>query len=147
MKNIIDTSEIISFAESLSGSAKELKRSENKFLRTQGTKLRRKTAQRARTTVRKTAVDRKKYKREAGQYHKSIKRGKVYVQNGDKQIRVYSNDPIAHLIEDGYTPKLRNKKAGPHQMGKKVFETARNSFEPDFQKAAEEFIDEVIDTI
>ena len=32
-------------------------------------------------------------------------------------------------------------------MGKKVFETARNSFEPDFQKAAEEFIDEVIDTI
>ena len=55
-----------------------------------GSKLRRKTAQQARATVNRTAVHRKEYDRAAGQYHKSIKRGKVYTKDGQMRIRVYS---------------------------------------------------------
>lgn len=88
MKEIIDVSELLEFAESLTENSKQLKNMEKKMLREQGTKLRRKTAQRARATVRKAAVNRKKYQRVAGQYHKSIKRGKIYEENGLVKIRV-----------------------------------------------------------
>ena len=144
MRNIIDTSEIIEFAESLNDNTRQMKRLEKKMLREQGTKLRRKTAQRARASVKKTAVHRRRYERAAGQYHKSIKRGKAYDKSGALQIRVYSNDPIAHLIEDGYTPKLRDGTSGTHQPGKKVFEKAREHFEPEFHAAIENFVDEVM---
>ncbi len=147
MKEIIDASELLEFAESLTENSKQLKNMEKKMLREQGTKLRRKTAQRARATVRKAAVNRKKYQRVAGQYHKSIKRGKIYEENGLVKIRVYSNDPIAHLIEDGWTPVLRNKKKGQKQTGKKVFEKSMEAFAPEFETAAADLVSEVIDDI
>ena len=147
MRNVIDTSELVSYAEVLSSLPDDLKKEQKKFMRKQGSNLRRKTAQQARATVRKTAVKRKKYQREAGHYHKSIKRGKLYEENGAQCIRVYSSDPVAHLIEDGYTPVLRNKRQGEKQQGKKVFEKARGNFESEFESATENMIDEVISNL
>ncbi len=57
------------FAERLGTQPKELLKAQKKMLRTSGTKLRRKTAQRARADVRRTAVHRPKYDRKAGDYH------------------------------------------------------------------------------
>ena len=100
-----DCSELFDFSEKLLAQPKELEKAQKKLLRDQGSKLRRKTAQQARASVNRTAVKREKYEREAGHYHKSIKRGRVYTKLGQMRIRVYSNDPIGHLVEQEWTPK------------------------------------------
>lgn len=63
------------------------------------------------------------------------------------RIRVYSSDEIGHLIEDGWTPKLRDGSKGSYQAGKKVFAKAAEEFEPEFESAAEDMVDELIDKI
>ena len=85
-----DLSKLDDFTDSLIQASKEANKVQEKFLRDQGSKLARKTKQRARVEINKTAVNRKKYTREAGHYHKSIKRGKVYKKDGAQQVRVYS---------------------------------------------------------
>ena len=80
--------------------------------------------------VRRTAVHRPKYDRNAGDYHRSIKRGKVNKRDDEMRIRVYSSDKIGHLIEDGWTPELRDGSKGSYQAGKKVFAKAAEEFEP-----------------
>ena len=104
MRDGFDCSELMDFAERLGAQPKEMLKAQKKMLRTSGTKLRRKTAQRARADVRRTAVHRPKYDRKAGDYHRSIKRGKVNKRDDEMRIRVYSSDKIGHLIEDGWTP-------------------------------------------
>ena len=87
------------------------------------------------------------YEREAGHYHKSIKRGRVYTKLGQMRIRVYSNDPIGHLVEKGWTPKARDGSHGKKQDGKNVFEEAAKGFDEQFQQAAEDALDEVINKL
>ena len=103
--------------------------------------------QRARADVRRTAVHRPKYDRKAGDYHRSIKRGKLNKEDDTLRIRVYSSDKIGHLIEDGWTPKFRDDSRGSPQAGKKVFAKAAEEFEPEFESAAEDMVDELIDKI
>ena len=80
-------------------------------------------------------------------YHRSIKRGKLNKEDDTLRIRVYSSDEIGHLIEDGWTPKLRDGSKGSYQAGKKVFAKAAEEFEPEFESAAEDMVDELIDKI
>ena len=147
MRDGFDCSELMGFAERLGAQPKEMLKAQKKMLRTSGTKLRRKTAQRARADVRRTAVHRPKYDRKAGDYHRSIKRGKLNKEDDTLRIRVYSSDEIGHLIEDGWTPKLRDGSKGSYQAGKKVFAKAAEEFEPEFESAAENMVDELIDKI
>ena len=140
----IDLSELDEFTDRLIQSSTEANTVQKKVLRDQGTKLRRKTAQRARVEVHKTRVERPKYVREAGTYHKSIKRGKLHTKNGALRIRVYSSDPIGHLIEDGWTPRARDGRKGSTQRGKEVFDKAYEDFAPEYEADAEEMIDEMI---
>lgn len=102
-------SEIYAFADALKDADKETSKKVKKLLREQGTKLRRKTAQKARAAVKKRAVHRKEYERAAGTYHKSIKRGKLYYRDKAVCIRVYSSDPVAHLHEYGWRVKKRRQ--------------------------------------
>ena len=139
-----DLSKLDDFTDSLIQASKDANKVQEKFLRDQGSKLARKTKQRARVEINKTAVNRKKYTREAGHYHKSIKRGKVYKKDGAQQVRVYSGDPVGHLIEDGWTPKLRNGKLGGHQDGENILAASFEAFVPQFEKDSEEMIDEMI---
>ena len=132
-----DCSELFDFSEKLLAQPKALEKAQKKLLRDQGSKLRRKTAQQAR----------EKYEREAGHYHKSIKRGRVYTKLGQMRIRVYSNDPIGHLVEKGWTPKARDGSHGKKQDGKNVFEEAAKGFDEQFQQAAEDALDEVINKL
>lgn len=142
-----DCSELMEFAEQLGAQPKELEKVQKKLLRDEGSKLRRNTVQQARATVNRTAVHRKEYDRAAGQYHKRIKRGKVYTKLGQMRIRVYSNDPIGHLVEKGWTPKARDGSRGKKQDGKNVFEEAAKGFDEQFQQAAEDALDEVINKL
>lgn len=142
-----DCSELMEFAEQLGAQPKELEKVQKKLLRDEGSKLRRKTAQQARATVNRAAVHRKEYDRAAGQYHKSIKRGKVYTKDGQMRIRVYSGDPIGHLVEQGWTPKARDGSRGKKQLGREVFDKAAQGFDEQFQQAAEDALDEVINNL
>lgn len=133
-------SEIYAFADALRDADKETTKKVKKLLRDHGTKLRRKTAQKAR----KQAVHRKGVERAAGTYHKSIKRGKLYYRGKAVCIRVYSSDPVAHLHEYGWRVKKRDKRTGKLMEGKKVFDSARDEYAPTFAAAVEELADEVI---
>ncbi|MDR3767621.1 MAG: HK97 gp10 family phage protein [Butyricicoccus sp.] len=143
----IDLSELMDFADRLDGAGQSMEKRERKFLQQQGNKLKRKTAQKARAEVRKTRVERADYTREAGTYHKSIKRGKVHTKDGAQRVRVYSSDPVGHLIEDGWTPKARDGSRGTKQPGKQVFDKAYEAYAPEYEADAEEMVDEMIDKI
>lgn len=106
-----------------------------KFLRKSGTKLRKKTIDQAKKTV-------KKY---TGKYLESIKTGKVYEFKGNLSLRVFSASPHAHLIESGHrivTPSGREKGFKP---GYHVFEKAAKNFEDEFAEDTENFIQELLD--
>lgn len=137
-------SELFAFASELQDGGKETEKKVKKLLRDQGTKLRRKTAQKARAEVHKQAVHRKGFDRAAGTYHKSIKRGKLYYRGKAACIRVYSSDAVAHLLEYGWRPKARDGSRGTFQSGRKVFNSARDEFAEEFNEAVEELADEVI---
>lgn len=135
----IDLHELNDFANRLEQVDKQKEKERKKFIRKQGSELRKKTVKEARANVRKKAVVRRSWTRTAGQYHKSIKRGRYYEYGGADCIRVYSSDKIAHLIELGFTPVLRDHSRGRHVGGKNVFGNAKSSFEHQFQAACEEF--------
>lgn len=92
-------------------------------------KIMRKVGSKARTTVAKRA--RKDVKKLTGNYHKSWKRGKVFIGNGGAMVvRVYNASPHAHLIEDGHI--VKNEKDGPalgFAPGKRVLEKGMREFD------------------
>lgn len=135
----IDLRELEEFADRLGQIEKNKEKERKQFIRKRGTELRKRTVREARANVKKRAVTRKKWTRVAGEYHKSIKRGKYYEYGGADCIRVYSSDKIAHLIELGYIPVLRNKRRGSSVAGKAVFEKAEESYKASFEKACEGF--------
>jgi hypothetical protein len=109
-----------------------------KFIRKEGTQLRKVTVKNARAKV----------KKKTGNYFKSIKKGRAYIYqgNGGTSIRVYASTriaPHAHLIEKGhrYIDKdgKENLKKGYH-----VFENSEKEFEGQFYNDIENFIDDVI---
>lgn len=153
MDDGFDIREFEKFAKNLLDIAdKEMPKESKKFLREEGTKLKRKTLAKAKQKVKKNT----------GKYYESIKRGKVYYYKptGSNAIRVYSAAPHGHLIEFGHRAvsggKLsRGKKKGTGYVvqkdgqevfvpGKYVFESAQREFTDDFYKDAETFIDEVV---
>lgn len=147
MRDGFDCSELMDFAERLGAQPKEMLKAQKKMLRTSGHKAAPENGSACPADVRRTAVHRPKYDRKAGDYHRSIKRGKLNKEDDTLRIRVYSSDEIGHLIEDGWTPKLRDGSKGSYQAGKKVFAKAAEEFEPEFESAAEDMVDELIDKI
>lgn len=106
------------------------------FLRNEGTKLRRFTVKEARTKV----------KQLTGNYVKGIKRGKVYIYEGDTtSVRVYGSSPHSHLIEYGHRNVTKSGEEVGYVKGKRVFETSRKQFEPIFHADCEDFVDDLLD--
>lgn len=143
----LDFAELEDFAARLRNISREAGKAQRKFLREEGAKLRRKTVRRARAEVGKARVVRPTYVREAGTYHKRIKRGKVYVKHGAQQVRVYTGDSIGHLIENGWTPKGRDGSRGDTQEGKEVFSKTYEEFASEFEADAEEMVDEMMQSL
>ena len=151
----IDLSELDEFTDRLIRTSKEASKVQRRFLQQQGNKLKRKTKAQARVVGIKTKT---------GNYMKRIKRGKVWrSRNGAQAVRVYSNAPHAHLIEEGHDQTVNpgkgrgnghgvrpgkgiGRKVG-HVKGREVFLKAGNAFEPEYDRACEEAIDEMINAI
>lgn len=148
----IDLSELDEFTDRLIQSSKEASKAQRKFLQQQGNKLKRKTLKQMRL---------KGIQEKTGNYKRHIKRGKVWKErNGAQAVRVYSNAPHAHLIEDGHDQTVNpgkgkgnghgvkpgngiGRKVG-HVEGREVFLEAYEAFAPEYARASEEAVDEMI---
>lgn len=136
MSDEFDIHELTGFEQELIKLANDtMPKESKKFLRTEGSKLRKNTLAKAKEKV----------KKDTGNYFKSIKRGKVYDYDGSLAIRCYSSAPHAHLIEKGH--RIVDKKGNEHgfEDGKYVFEEAEQEFQSTYYSDCEEFIDEVLD--
>ena len=68
-------------------------------------------------------------KKDTGNYHKSFKRGKVFIDpEGDITARVLNTSPHGHLIEDGHRQVVDGQEVG-FVRGKKVVEKGMKEFE------------------
>ncbi len=96
-------------------------------------------------------VAKAKVKKKTGTYHKRIKKGKVYKDdNGTWGVRIYSNAPHAHLIEDGYDLVKGGKKGKGGKVigrvkGKKVFSKFEKDYAKHFHKECENLVDELLE--
>ena len=136
----IDTSQLDGFARELLNMANDkLPKESKKFLRKEGTKLKKKTWSKAKALTNK----------KTGNYYKGIKRGKVYHYRDKKNnsIRVYGGSPHAHLIEYGHRQVSKNGVETGFVEGKHVFEKAKNEFEPEYNKDCEQFLNEVVEEL
>jgi hypothetical protein len=137
MSNEFDLNELDEFMNELIKLAeKKMPTETKKFLRQEGNKLRKMTLNEAKSSV----------KKDSGEYHKGIKRGKVYKFEGDQMsIRVYNSKPHAHLIEYGHRQVTKDGKEVGFVKGKRVFERAAKKFEAEYYSDIEDFLDELLD--
>jgi hypothetical protein len=138
MADGFDITELTNFEKGLLKLAHEtMPKETKKFLRVEGTKLRKKTLAKAKQKV----------KKDTGYYLKSIKRGKVYLYrvNGALSIRVYSAAPHAHLIEDGHRQVTKDGKEVGFVQGKHVFKDSEKQFTNEYFNDVQKFIDNVLD--
>ena len=136
----IDTSELDAFSRELLRMANDkLPKESKKFLRKEGTKLRKKTLSKAKSLTNK----------KTGNYYKGIKRGKIYHYRDKKNnsIRVYGGSPHAHLIEYGHRQVSKNGVESGFVEGKHVFEKAKNEFQSEYNKDCEQFLNEVVEEL
>lgn len=136
--------------EDLENSGKNFSKTGKQHMRKEVRKLQRKT----RAAARKAGI-------KSGMYTKSIKAGKAWEKNKNFGARVYSGAPHAHLVEEGHDqvqnpPKAVGRGVIPgkgigevigHVDGRWVFQSARESFAPQFHKDTEDWLDEVVDEI
>lgn len=121
------------FADHMASQGKSLSKRAKKMMRQQGTQLKRQTLRQMRILNIRTIT---------GNYKAGIRRGKLYEQDGATLIRVYSNAPHAHLIEDGHMVETKN--GSKKVPGRQVFARAAEAHAPKFQEACEDLLDEVI---
>ncbi|MCG7410579.1 HK97 gp10 family phage protein [Paenibacillus sp. ACRRX] len=133
----IDFGELDELSKQLMRTAsKKYPRETRKFLRDQGTKLKRATTKKAKQKV----------KKKTGFYLKGIKRGKVYKFAGqDTSVRVYNSMPHSHLIEQGH--RIVGKDGSEHgfERGKFIFKQAAAEFQDEFTKNCEQFVTDLLE--
>ncbi|MFR4239404.1 MAG: hypothetical protein ACLT2F_01920 [Butyricicoccus sp.] len=146
MRDGFDCSELMDFAERLGAQPKEMLKAQKKMLRTSGKSCagKRLSVPGLMCAVQPSIVQSMTVRQATITEASS---GKLNKEDDTLRIRVYSSDEIGHLIEDGWTPKLRDGSKGSYQAGKKVFAKAAEEFEPEFESAAEDMVDELIDKI
>lgn len=134
-----DVSELSNFEKKLLNMAADFEKGKHakKFLRTEGTKLRKQTSAKAKGKV----------KKDTGDYFKSIKRGRVYLYQGNRawSIRVYSGAPHAHLIEKGHRQVTKDGKEVGFVQGKHVFEDSEKQFTNEYFNDVQNFLDDLLD--
>lgn len=149
MSEGFDTSNLDRWAKMLKLTEEQVQTLKKSFLQKEGNKLKRRTNARARAvgTV-------------SGSYKKSIKRGKVWSKGDNTSVRVFSNEPHAHLVEDGHYQVLnppkgkgmgRGVKKGKgigrrigYVPGRKVFQKGYQDFASTYEQDCETMVDEMI---
>ena len=129
---------------------KILTKQQKRLMQKAGFSLKRTTKQKARALV----------KQKSGGYHRSIKKGKLYTKDDMLSIRVYSNEPHAHLIEEGHYQVVNPGKGKGNGRGvipgkgigerigfvsgRWVFDKGLQAYIPKFEQETEDLVDEVI---
>lgn len=110
-------------------------------------KIMKKIGSKARTVVAKRA--RKDVKKKTGNYHKSWKRGKVFIgYDGAITTRVYNASPHAHLIEDGHRMvSADGEDLGVFVHGKRVLDKGMREFDSSGQstKMLSDWLDDLLE--
>lgn len=142
-----DVSGLNSFAQGLMNDVKETYPKETmKFIRKETKKLAEVAEEIARTEL----------KEDTGNYLKGFAVGKSGLKY-KYSLKAYNNSPHGHLIEDGYNQVARgegkkkgsgrrvgNKSTGKFIEGKKIFLKAQVKYKAQFEKNAENFIDDML---
>lgn len=112
-----------------------------KFLQKEGTKLKKRTLEKARSVI----------EPHTGNYFKGIKRGRYYkYQNKLDAVRVYAGAPAyhAHFVEYGHRMVTRGKKdTGLYVRGHRIFGAAADAFEAAYGSDCEEFSDKLAEAL
>jgi len=140
MDNGFDFKELNKFEEHIIKVAQEdCPKKTKKFMRQEGTALRKLTLKKAK----------KKFKKKTGHLFKAIKRGKVYTYkgNGGTAVRVYSGARHTHLLEYGHRKVSHDGKELGFVEGGHFFEEAYKEYESKFTSNVESFIDEIVEQI
>lgn len=150
----IDLSELDNYADWVAQMSRKWPKKIKKTMQRSGTELKRRTLRQIRLVNLRTIT---------GNYKAGIQRGKFYQKKGEYYIRVYSNAPHAHLIEDGHDQTVNpgkgkgnghgvrpgkgiGRKVGEVE-GREVFAKAEDAYEEQFHRNCEEMLDEVIDEL
>lgn len=111
-----------------------------KFMRSEGNKLKRATVKRAKSMVRQ----------HTGNLVKGIKRGDFYIYHatGAASIRVYAGHPAnhAHLLEYGHDIVKGGKVVGSARAYH-IFKTAADDFEDRYETDTEKFVDKIFENL
>jgi hypothetical protein len=132
----IDTKPLDRFNRDLEDLQRFFPKQARQFMLRSGTKAKVIISQKALQLVRKRT----------GNYHKSIKRGKVWVDGSTSEykVRVYSGAPHAHLIEYGHRIVDAGGKEHGFQEGYHVFEKAANEIESQWTDILESEFDKIM---
>lgn len=124
------------FAKDLLAAAMDLQTGKyaKQFLRKEGSKLRKKTVNKAKSKVNKRS----------GNLFKAIKRGKVYKYDGDLAVRVHGGKHT-HLINNGHRIVDKNGNEHGFKEGIHFFESAEEDFGDEYEKDCLELIDDLLD--
>lgn len=134
---VIDFSELDSFSKEIYSMGANFPKKQKKFLEKQGEHLRHATV----------SESKRHGKRINKLTQKSTKNGKVYKYKGAKSIRVYSNAPHMHLIENGHRMVTHDGREVGFVSGKHVFEKAAKKFEPHFVDEVSKMIEKEFDKL
>ncbi|NBI30715.1 HK97 gp10 family phage protein [Chengkuizengella marina] len=109
--------------------------------------LMRKSGSKARTIIARYA--RSLVKKKTGNYRKSIKRGKVWIDKftGEYKVRVYTNAPHGHLIEYGHRIVDKNGREHGFKEGYHVFGKATYEVDSDWDDIIEKEFDKIFDDL
>ncbi|MEC1757381.1 hypothetical protein [Schinkia azotoformans] len=136
MADGFDIRELDEFTRDLLNMAHDLDNGKHskKFLRKEGTKLRKETLKSAKSKV----------KKQSGNLFKGIKRGKVYKYDGDLAIRTYGSGNHTHLLNSGHVIKGKNGKEHGFKEGEHFFEEAERNFRDEYYNDVEDWIDDLL---
>lgn len=135
----IKDSELSKFINELTELQEVFPKEAMRLMRTSGTKARTIVAKKARQLV----------KKKTGNYLKSIKRGRVWLDShsGEIKIRVYTRSPHGHLIEFGH--RIVGKDGVEHgfKEGYHVFDRASSEIEEQWTQIVIREFDKIMDKL
>jgi len=125
------------FERDLLSAAKDLEngRHAKKFLRKEGTKLKRENKKQAK----RAGIGKK-----TGNFLKGFKRGKPYEFDSAMAIRAYNSAPHAHLLDLGHRIVDKNGEEFGFKEGSHFMEKAEEAFQDEYVGDCRSFIDDLL---
>lgn len=129
----LDMSQLEKWQKTLQQITRDFPQESKKMLRNVGNEAKKIISRNAKKLVRK----------DEGDYHRSIKRGKIWNEDGVLIVRVYSRDRKKFWIEHGHRIVDKNGVERGFVQGKKVFERSENEIQQKFVQIVTEQMNKI----